>query len=180
MELCFTLEKLWYYGKKTIVLWKKTMVLYRNLWNFDLLWKTMVLWKNYGTMDKNMALYRELWNFDLRRKKHGRLPKTKKLWIIMEKTIKYTKIIEVLNRFIALELWFTIYIYGKTMVLWKKLWHYGKNYGTIPKTMELWFTMEKLWYYRKILWYYSKLFLLGNLVFGSLGAMIPIVKCLPC
>ena len=25
----------------------------------------------------------------------------------------------------------------KTMVLWKKLWYYGKNYGTIPKTMEL-------------------------------------------
>ena len=22
------------------------------------------------------------------------------------------------------------------MVLWKKLWYYGKNYGTIPKTME--------------------------------------------
>ena len=31
---------------------KKTMVLYRKLWNFDLLWKkTMVLWKkNYGTI----------------------------------------------------------------------------------------------------------------------------------
>ena len=36
------------------------------------------------------------------------------------------------------------------MVLWKKLWYfrenYGtmeKNYGTIPKTMELWFAMEK-------------------------------------
>ena len=25
----------------------------------------------------------------------------------------------------------------------KKLWYYGKNYGTITKTMELWFTMEK-------------------------------------
>ena len=35
------------------------------------------------------------------------------------------------------------------MVLWKKLWYYGKNYGTIPKTMELLFTMEKLWYYGK-------------------------------
>ena len=36
---------------------------------------------------------------------------------------------------------------GKAMVLWKKkLW---KNYDTIPKTMELWFTFEKLWYYVK-------------------------------
>ena len=26
---------------------------------------------------------------------------------------------------------------GKTMVLWKKLWYYGKNYVTIPKTMKL-------------------------------------------
>ena len=25
----------------------------------------------------------------------------------------------------------------KTMVLWKKIWYFGKNYGTIPKTMEL-------------------------------------------
>ena len=44
----------------------KTMVLL----NFDLLWKTLVLWKkkNYGTMDKPMTLYQKLWNFDLRRK----------------------------------------------------------------------------------------------------------------
>ena len=66
-------------------------------------------------------------------KKHGRLPNTKKLWFIMEKLWKYTKIIEVLNRLIVLELGFTM----------KKLWYYGKNYGTIPKTMELWLTMEK-------------------------------------
>ena len=75
------------------------------LWNFDLLWKTMVLWKklwyygpNYGTIlrtielrftkkKKNMADYQMLRNFDL---------KWKKLW-------KYTKINEVLNRLIALE-----------------------------------------------------------------------------
>ena len=25
----------------------------------------------------------------------------------------------------------------KTMVLWKKVWNYEKNYDTIPKTMEL-------------------------------------------
>ena len=28
------------------------------------------------------------------------------------------------------------------MVLWKKLWYHGKNYGTISKTMELRFTKE--------------------------------------
>ena len=46
------MEKLWYYGKKygtmeeTMVLFKKTMVLWKKLWNFDLLWKKfMVLWK---------------------------------------------------------------------------------------------------------------------------------------
>ena len=51
------------------------------LWNIDL------LWKNYGTIYKTIVLYRELWNFDFRRKKHGRLPKTKKPKFIMEKTM---------------------------------------------------------------------------------------------
>ena len=44
------------------------------LWNFDLLWKTMVLWKklwyygqNYGTSICEV-------------KKHGRLPNTKKIY----------------------------------------------------------------------------------------------------
>ena len=27
----------------------------------------------------------------------------------------------------------TFIYYGKTMVLWKKLWYYGKNYGTMEK-----------------------------------------------
>ena len=35
--------------------------------------------KNYGTIDNTLVLYRELLNFDLRRKKNGRLPKTKEL-----------------------------------------------------------------------------------------------------
>ena len=75
------------------------------LWNFDLLQKTMVLCKNYGTMDKTMVLYRELWNFDLRRKKHDRLPKTRKLCFIMEKNYEnIPTIIEFLYRFITLEL----------------------------------------------------------------------------
>ena len=38
----------------------------------------------------------------------------------------------------------------KTMVLWKKLWYYGKNYDTISKTMEL---NDLLW---KKLWHYGK------------------------
>ena len=46
------------------------MVLWKKLWYFG---------QNYGTMDKTMVLYRELWNFDLRRGKKGRLPKTKNL-----------------------------------------------------------------------------------------------------
>ena len=44
-----------------------------------------------------------------------------------------------------------------TMVLWKKVWSYEKNYDTIPKTMELLFTMEKPMVLWKQLWYYSKL-----------------------
>ena len=38
----------------------------------------------------------------------------------------------------------------KTMVLWKKIWYYTENYGTLiyyGKTMVLW---EKLWYYSKL------------------------------
>ena len=102
-----------------MVLWKKTMVLYYT--------------ENYRT-----SIYEE--------NKHGRLPNTKKLWFIMETLWKYTKIIEVLNRLIALELWFTI----------EKLWYYGKKYGTMEKTMVLW---KKLWYYTEnygTLIYYGK------------------------
>ena len=29
------------------------------------------------------------------------------------------------------------------MVLWKKLWYYGQNYGTILRTIELRFTKKK-------------------------------------
>ena len=58
------------------LLYFKTMV----LWNFDLLWKTMVLWK------KTMVLWTKLWYYTenyrtsiQEEKKHGRLPNTKKL-----------------------------------------------------------------------------------------------------
>ena len=30
------------------------------------------------------------------------------------------------------------------ITLWFTLW---KNFGTIPKTLEVWFTIEKIWYY---------------------------------
>ena len=36
-----------------------------------------------------------------------------------------------------------IFTMDKTMVLWKKIWYYGKNYGTVPKTVEPRFTKEK-------------------------------------
>ena len=41
----------------------------------------------------------------------------------MEKTMEIYQKIEVLNRFIALELWFTMEI----------LWYFGNNYGTMKK-----------------------------------------------
>ena len=36
--------------------------------------------ENYGTMEKKMVLYREIWNYDLRiKKKHGRYQKVRNL-----------------------------------------------------------------------------------------------------
>ena len=52
MELLFTTEKLWKYGKNYGTL--------EELWYYG---------QNYCTVDKPMVLYRELWTFDLRRKK---------------------------------------------------------------------------------------------------------------
>ena len=70
------MEKLWYYGKKTMVLWEK-LWLYRK--NYGTMEKTMVLWKNYGTsiyytktlkfLNKYIALelkrfiMEKIWNF---------------------------------------------------------------------------------------------------------------------
>ena len=31
------------------------------------------------------------------------------------------------------------------MVLWKNLWYYGQNFGTMDKTMELRFMKGKTW-----------------------------------
>ena len=58
-----------------------------------------------------------------------------------------------MNRFIALKLWLTMV----------KLWYYGKNYGTMEKTMELWFTMEKTMVLWKKLWYYTENY--GTLIY---------------
>ena len=59
LELWFTMEKLWYYGK------------------------------NYGTMEKKLWYYTENYRTSIyEEKKHGRLPNTKKLWFIMEKTME--------------------------------------------------------------------------------------------
>ena len=109
------------------------MIYYGKLWYYE---------NNDGTctMDKTMVLYQELhvWNFDLRRKKRGRLPKTKKVWFIMERTM----VMKSLKKSIALELWFTMEkLWKKTMMLyrkecdfdllWRKLCYYGQNYGTV-------------------------------------------------
>ena len=134
------------------------------LWNFDLLWKTMVLWKKTMVLWKFDLLWKTmiLWNFDL----------FEKLWYCGK-------------NYDTMELWFTIKNYctmEKTMVLWTKLLYYTENYGTsiyeekkhcrLPKTkrllfitkknhgkiskvlnrfiaLEIWLTMEKLWYYGK-------------------------------
>ena len=105
------------------------------LWYYEKLW---YYGKNYGTMNKTMVLYWELWNFDLRRKKTiGDYQKLRDLGFKWKKLGKYIKIIEVLNRFIALELWFTM----------EKLWYYGKYYGTMEKTMVLY--LWNLIYYGK-------------------------------
>ena len=100
----------------------------------------MVIWEKlwyYG--QNNGTIYWELLNFDLRRKNHGKLPNTKKLWFIIKKTMEIYPKIEVLNRFIAWELWFTM----------EKLWYFGKNYGTMEKTMILYRKLWNLIYYWK-------------------------------
>ena len=104
------------------------MVLWKKLWYYG---------KNYGTILRT--------SINEENKKHGTLPNTKKLWFIMDKT----KEIYQNNKF-----WTdfrTLIYYGKTMVLWKNLWNIGKNYGTIPKTIEKTMVLcQKLWYYGKL------------------------------
>ena len=112
------------------------------------LWFTM---KNYGTMDKTMVLWTKLWYYTenygtsiYEEKKHGGLPKTKRLWFIMEETMEIYQNNWIFEQISSFK---TLIYYGKTMVLWTKLWYYtenygtliyyGKNYGTMKKTMVL-------------------------------------------
>ena len=58
------------------------------LWNFDLLWKTMVLWKKRWYYEQNYVTILRSIELRLRRKKHVRLPNTKKLCFIAEQTME--------------------------------------------------------------------------------------------
>ena len=87
-----------------------------------------------------MEDYQKLWNFVL-------------LW---KKTMVIFQTIEVFEQ---MNIFKTLIYHGKTMVhvLWKK--NYGtmeKNYYTIPRAMELWFTVEKAMVLWEKLWYYGK------------------------
>ena len=111
VELWFTMEKLWYYGTETKVLWKK--------------------WYNIPrTMELRCT----------KGKKQCRLLKTKKNFIHNEKTWgNIPKELKVSNKFISLELWFTIDKLSNmkkknTMALYRKLGNFNfqwKKYGTI-------------------------------------------------
>ena len=116
-------SKLWYYG---------TLIYYGKLWYYG---------KNYGTVDKTMILY---WDFRTsiyeQKKNHGRLPNTKKLWFIMEKDMEIYQNNWCFEQTYSFR---TVIYYGKTMVLWKKLWYYGKNHGTLIYYGKNYGTMEK-------------------------------------
>ena len=91
--------------------------------------------ENYSTMEKTMVLWTKLWYYTenyrssiYEEKMHGRIPNTKKLWFIMERTIEIYQNNWSFEQIYSLR---TLIYYGKTMVLWQKLWYYGKNYGTI-------------------------------------------------
>ena len=56
-----------------MVLW-----IFDLLWkNNDVLWKKKLKKKLAYCLKKTIVLYRKLWNFDLRRKKNGSIPKLK-------------------------------------------------------------------------------------------------------
>ena len=111
------------------------------VWNFDILLKNYgtiekKIWyypKNYGTIPKTMELRLDFW-----------LPNDMKLWFIRGKNANIPKLLKSLNRYIALELWFSMKNYGTMEKLWKKLKYYSENNGTSM-------------YYGKKLWYYNKL-----------------------
>ena len=79
-----------------------------------------------------MVDYQKLRNFDLLWTNYGNLPKQ----------------LNFFNKFIALELSFTIEKYGTK----EKRWYYEKNYGIMDKSMVLWFSIKiNIWYNSKLL-----------------------------
>ena len=58
-------------GKKNMVDYKNLRNFTMENYGFMILWK-----KNYGTMDITIILYRKLWSFDLLWKKYGTMEKT--------------------------------------------------------------------------------------------------------
>ena len=92
----------------------------------------MLLWEKiwYYTENYKTSIYKG--------KKDCRLPKTKKKFIYNRKTFKFEDFEQICSSGSL------IYIEKNYGSMEQK--YYGtkeKNYGTIPKTMELWFTIEK-------------------------------------
>ena len=82
---------------------------------------------------------------------HVRLQKNKNHWFIGKKSWQCSKKQKQNKQMYSFK---TFYgkrgARGKNDGTLEKLRDYGKNYGTMPKTMELWLTMEKkLWHYEK-------------------------------
>ena len=61
-------------------------------------------------------------------KNHGELPKTKRLWLIMENTMEIYQNNWSFGQIYSFR---TLIYYGETMVLYRKLWYYTENYGTL-------------------------------------------------
>ena len=106
------------------------MVLCKKRWYYEQNYDTIKKYENIPrtielfTKEKSIVVYQKLRNFIIE-KKIGNIPTQLKF----------------LNKFIALELWFTIENYG-TMDK-NYIWYHTEKYGTIQKTIELCFTMDK-------------------------------------
>ena len=94
----------------------------------------MVLWTKlwYYTENYRTSIYEVI--------KHCRLTNTKKLWFIIEQTMEIYQYYWSFEQTYSLR---TLIYYGKTMVLWKKLWYYIENYGTLIYYGKNYATMEK-------------------------------------
>ena len=111
--------------------------------------------KNYGSKDKTMVLYFELWNFDLRKETPWQIICNQKLRNFDLKSKENYDNIPKQLKFLNLQLQNFDAVW-KTRVQWEKMCYHTENYGTILKTMEICFTIENncvlLW---KKLWNYS-------------------------